>query len=262
MFSCRCLSAWPSQIHIATPFLFVFTSIPPPAQAQTELKHTFTAVIVSPSLQRSIIISPAARRALTAASGDVAIMFCEKQQSRPCSLNAGSSPTLGKRATSKAASTAKAWLRVSRRVSKGDPLSSVAQAVRTNLSLKAQFRYSPSSTRHTSAIPISHTPNALEDPNANPRRKSPPPSNPEARSPRTHLINRNGCVAGDLALRQGARRENILYGSLSDEQRRCSPESFRGYSSVIPQLRDGYAPSSRLAPDVSGPELSAASPYL
>ena len=37
---------------------------------------------------------------------------------------------------------------------------------------------------------------------------------------RTHLINRNGCVVGDLARRQGARRENILHGSLSDEQRR------------------------------------------
>src|ERR1700736_3730841 len=79
---------------------------------------------------------------------------------------------------------------------------------------------------------------------------------------RTHLISRNGCVAGDLALRQGARRENILYGSLSDEQRRCSPESFRGYSSVIPTRRDGYAPLSRLAPDVSGPELRAGSPSL
>jgi len=32
----------------------------------------------------------------------------------------------------------------------------------------------------------------------------------------------NGCVAGDLALEQGARRENIVYGSLTDEQRRCS----------------------------------------
>jgi hypothetical protein len=32
----------------------------------------------------------------------------------------------------------------------------------------------------------------------------------------------NGCVAGDLALRQGARRENILHGSLTNEQRRCS----------------------------------------
>jgi len=29
-------------------------------------------------------------------------------------------------------------------------------------------------------------------------------------------------VAGDLALQQGARRKNILHGSLTDEQRRCS----------------------------------------
>ena len=29
----------------------------------------------------------------------------------------------------------------------------------------------------------------------------------------------NGCVAGNLAMRQGARSKNILYGSLSDEQR-------------------------------------------
>ena len=32
----------------------------------------------------------------------------------------------------------------------------------------------------------------------------------------------NGCVAGDLALQQDARRENILHGSLINEQRRCS----------------------------------------
>jgi hypothetical protein len=32
----------------------------------------------------------------------------------------------------------------------------------------------------------------------------------------------NECVARDLALQQGARRENILYGSLIDEQRHCS----------------------------------------
>jgi hypothetical protein len=28
---------------------------------------------------------------------------------------------------------------------------------------------------------------------------------------------RNGCIAGDLALRQDARRENILHGSSTDE---------------------------------------------
>src|SRR5215469_15658525 len=33
---------------------------------------------------------------------------------------------------------------------------------------------------------------------------------------------RNGRVARDLALLQGARRENILYGSLTDEQRSSS----------------------------------------
>jgi GxxExxY protein len=79
----------------------------------------------------------------------------------------------------------------------------------------------------------------------------------EAQSLRTHLINRNGCVAGDLALRQGARRENILYGSLSDEQRRGSAKDpatlgaefvagrWRRCSSVTEPY--GYAPSSRLA---------------
>src|SRR2546426_5950294 len=61
---------------------------------------------------------------------------------------------------------------------------------------------------------------------------------------RTHLINRDGCVAGDLALQQGARRENILYGSLSDEQRRRSvkdpatlgAEVWRAAGGVAPQL--------------------------
>src|SRR6516164_4701682 len=33
---------------------------------------------------------------------------------------------------------------------------------------------------------------------------------------------RNGRVAGDLAVLQGARRENILYGSSTEEQRRSS----------------------------------------
>ena len=35
---------------------------------------------------------------------------------------------------------------------------------------------------------------------------------------------RNGRVARDLGLLQGARRENILYGSSSDEQRSSSPK--------------------------------------
>jgi len=67
-----------------------------------------------------------------------------------------------------------------------------------------------------------------------------------------------------LALRQGARRKNILHGSLTDEQRRrtgkdpatlrakfwpaAGPESFRGWRRCLSVTeRSGYAPSSRLA---------------
>ena len=39
---------------------------------------------------------------------------------------------------------------------------------------------------------------------------------------RAHIKMRNGRVAGDLGLLQGARRKNILYGSSTDEQRRSS----------------------------------------
>jgi hypothetical protein len=66
---------------------------------------------------------------------------------------------------------------------------------------------------------------------------------------RTHLINRNGCVAGDLARRQGARRENILHGSLSDEQRRRRAKDpgtrradlWRAAGRVAPQLQSAMA---------------------
>jgi len=46
----------------------------------------------------------------------------------------------------------------------------------------------------------------------------------------------NGSVAADLALEQGARRENTLYGSLTDEQRRCSGKDLQpsGLSSGRP----------------------------
>jgi hypothetical protein len=72
---------------------------------------------------------------------------------------------------------------------------------------------------------------------------------------RSYLINRNGCVAGDLALRQGARRENILHGSLSDEQRRCSAkdqatlraEFWRAAGFVAPQSQSALAMLSRRA---------------
>src|SRR5437870_4280628 len=72
-------------------------------------------------------------------------------------------------------------------------------------------------------------------------------SNPQSEilNTRTHRINRDrdGCVAGDFALRRGARRENILYGSLNDEQRRRSAkdpatlraEFWRAAGSVAPQ---------------------------
>jgi hypothetical protein len=69
------------------------------------------------------------------------------------------------------------------------------------------------------------------------------------RNTRTHLINRNRCVARDLVLRQGARRENILYGSLSDEQRRrrtkdratLGAEFWRTAGRVAPQSQSAAA---------------------
>jgi len=70
-------------------------------------------------------------------------------------------------------------------------------------------------------------------------------------------------------MQQGARRENILYGSLTDEQRRCSGKDpatlraklWRAAGGVAPQTeRCGYAPSSRLAS--RPPELSALILYL
>jgi hypothetical protein len=39
---------------------------------------------------------------------------------------------------------------------------------------------------------------------------------------RAHIKMRNGRVAGDLVMLQGARRENILHGSSTDEQRSSS----------------------------------------
>jgi AhpC/TSA family len=62
---------------------------------------------------------------------------------------------------------------------------------------------------------------------------------------RTHLINRDGCVAGDLALWQGARRENILYGSLSDEQRRRGGENPATLRAEFWRAAGGVAPQSQ-----------------
>src|SRR5207244_1199811 len=60
----------------------------------------------------------------------------------------------------------------------------------------------------------------------------------------THLINRNGCVAGDLALRQGARTENILYGSLSDANRRSSVKDPATLRAEFWRAAGGVAPQS------------------
>jgi len=76
---------------------------------------------------------------------------------------------------------------------------------------------------------------------------------------RTHLINRNGCVARDLALRQGERREKILYGSLSDEQRRrgvkdratLRAEWWRAAGGVAPQSQNAVAMLLRRASPVA-----------
>src|SRR6266403_2310639 len=65
---------------------------------------------------------------------------------------------------------------------------------------------------------------------------------------RTHLINRNRRVAGDLALRQGARRENILHGSLSDEQRRRSAKDPATLRAELRRAAAGVTPQSQNAP--------------
>ena len=62
---------------------------------------------------------------------------------------------------------------------------------------------------------------------------------------RTHLINRNGCVARDLALQQGERRENILYGSVTDEQRGRSVEDRTTLRAEFWLAASGVAPQSQ-----------------
>ena len=64
---------------------------------------------------------------------------------------------------------------------------------------------------------------------------------------RTHLINRNGGVAGDLVLRRGARSENILYGSLNDEQRRCSAKDPQPFGLSSGGLLAALTPQSQNA---------------
>jgi hypothetical protein len=62
---------------------------------------------------------------------------------------------------------------------------------------------------------------------------------------RTHLINSNGCVAGDLAPQQGARRENIVYGSVTNEQRCRSVEDRTTLRAELWPAASGVAPQSQ-----------------
>ena len=55
---------------------------------------------------------------------------------------------------------------------------------------------------------------------------------------------RNGRVARDLGVLQGARRENILYGYLTDEQRRSSPKDRATRRAVFWRAPGGVAPQS------------------
>ena len=58
---------------------------------------------------------------------------------------------------------------------------------------------------------------------------------------------RNGRVAGDLGLLQGARRENILYVSSTDEQRRSSGKDQATRRAVFRRAPGGVAPQSESA---------------
>ena len=61
------------------------------------------------------------------------------------------------------------------------------------------------------------------------------------------LTNRDGCVARDLVLLQGARRENILYGSLSDEQRSSGVKDRATLRAELWRAAGGVAPQSQSA---------------
>ncbi len=61
---------------------------------------------------------------------------------------------------------------------------------------------------------------------------------------RTHLINRDRRVARDSVLRQDARRKNILYGSLRDEQRRSSAKDRATLRAEFWRAAGGVAPQS------------------
>jgi hypothetical protein len=57
----------------------------------------------------------------------------------------------------------------------------------------------------------------------------------------------NGCVARDLVPRQGARREYILHGSLTDEQRRRSGKDQATLRAKLWRAAGGIVPQSQSA---------------
>src|SRR5579871_2026110 len=64
---------------------------------------------------------------------------------------------------------------------------------------------------------------------------------------RAHIKIGNGRVAGDLVLQQGARRENILYGSSTHEQRCSSAKDPATRRAVFWRAPGGVAPQSQSA---------------
>src|SRR5215472_13614789 len=64
---------------------------------------------------------------------------------------------------------------------------------------------------------------------------------------RAHIKIGDGRVARDLALLQGARRENIFYGSSTDEQRSSSAKDLATRGAVFWRAPGGVAPQSQSA---------------
>jgi len=74
----------PSPIHIPTRFLSVFISIPPLAVELTGSRHTFTVPKARPSPLAFTPLWSGGRLRKIAESDVAAILFCGKQQFRPC----------------------------------------------------------------------------------------------------------------------------------------------------------------------------------
>jgi len=64
---------------------------------------------------------------------------------------------------------------------------------------------------------------------------------------RTHLKNRNGCVTRDSAGQQDTRSEDILYGSLNDEQRHCRGKDLLTQRAELCRSAGRVAPQSQSA---------------